>query len=406
MKYRLFITVFSILFFSVGVVANNDKAKPKVGMLILGSDHLQTLEERVTLGYQLYTSDISFDYIIVSGGCGAHGSSICEASEMFDLLAKKGVPKEKIFKEEKSKNTVQNYVYSRLLRNSDGSKLIQPGDSLYVVSNHWHAISVAARFTTYDEVNAIYHIEGNITPSTKDKVDYVNIFHGNTDNADFCSKALWPLIGASFYLPTHNKAEEHLATFCAIIGDTIIAATTNDLGLLLPISTGFELRKKHFDNLITDVDAAFYNEIDKQVYLFQGTEYLSFHIHNGRVVHSDLKSITQWTPHLPAEWEAGYWDAAYFDPSSRSIVIFKDDNYLLLSGKSLKVKKGYPKPITQIVNNWPQEWGSGDVDAAHFNRLEKKIYLFRGKEFLKVDDRKVEDGYPKPIGLKYPKPAS
>src|SRR5690554_6445481 len=134
MKYRLFITVFSILFFSIGVVANNDKAKPKVGMLILGSDHLQTLEERVTLGYQLYTSDISFDYIIVSGGCGAHGSSICEASEMFDLLAKKGVPKEKIFKEEKSKNTVQNYVYSRLLRNSDGSKLIQPGDSLYVVS--------------------------------------------------------------------------------------------------------------------------------------------------------------------------------------------------------------------------------------------------------------------------------
>ena len=406
MKHIFFITIFSILLFSVNIFANNDNDKSKIGMLILGSDDLKTLEDRVAVGYQLYRSDISFDYIIVSGGCGAHGSSICEASEMFNLLAEKGVPKEKIFKEEKSKNTVQNYTYSRLLRNSDGSKLIQAGDSLYVVSNHWHAISVAARFTTYDEVNAIYHIEGNIKPSTKDKVDYVNIFHGNTDNADFCAKALWPVIGASFYFPTHNEAEEHPATFCAIIGDTIIAATTNDLGQLLPISPDFELKKEHFDNLITDVDAAFYNEIDEQVYLFQGAEYLSFHIHKGRVVHSGLKPITQWAPNLPTEWKTGYWDAAYFDSSSRSIVIFKNDNYLLLAGKSLKVKKGYPKQITQMVTNWPQEWGSGDIDAAQFSRVEKKIYLFRGKEFLKIDDGRVEDGYPKPIGLKYPKPAS
>ncbi|QEC52702.1 YdcF family protein [Anseongella ginsenosidimutans] len=141
--------------------AAQDKGNPhKTIMLILGSANKKTLEERVKLGLELYDSPVSFDYIIVSGGCGAHGSAICEASEMAALLKEGGVPPAKIYKEERSKSTVQNYCYSRALKKEDGTRLINPDDTLYVVSNHWHAIPVAARFTTYDSVHAFYYIKG------------------------------------------------------------------------------------------------------------------------------------------------------------------------------------------------------------------------------------------------------
>lgn len=157
--------------------AQHERADPKTIMLILGSANKKTLEERVKLGCELYGSPVSFDYIIVSGGCGAHGSTICEASEMAAVLKDKGVPANKIYKEERSKSTVQNYCFSRALKKEDGSRVINPGDTLYVVSNHWHAIPVAARFTTNDSVRAYYYIRGNILPSETDKVDYTNIYN-------------------------------------------------------------------------------------------------------------------------------------------------------------------------------------------------------------------------------------
>lgn len=159
----------------------------RTGMLILGSDDINTLRERVKLGYELYSSGRSFDYIIVSGGCGAHGSSICEASEMAALLTDMGVPSVKVHKEENSKSTVQNYCFSRELRGDDGNKLIAGGDSLYVVSNHWHAIPVAARFSTYDSVDAVYYIRGAILPSKTDMTDYTNIFDNGLNSEAFCN---------------------------------------------------------------------------------------------------------------------------------------------------------------------------------------------------------------------------
>lgn len=162
---------------NTGPAGNSDH---KTIMLILGSANKKTLEERVKLGYKLYASPVSFDYIIVSGGCGAHGSAICEASEMAAFLEEKGVPADKIYKEERSKSTVQNYCYSRQLKKEDGTRLINPNDTLYVVSSHWHAIPVAARFSIYDNVQAYYYIKGDLLPKETDKVDYTNIFNTET----------------------------------------------------------------------------------------------------------------------------------------------------------------------------------------------------------------------------------
>lgn len=166
--------------------ARDGRPAVRTGILILGSHNKSTLAARVALGHELYSSPLSFDYIIVSGGCGAHGSSFCEASEMTRQLTMMGVPPDKIFKEENSKSTVQNYCFSRELKANDGTPVIQKGDSLYVVSNHWHAIPVAARFSTYDSVHAVYYIKGDILPSAKDKTDYTNIYDNGLNSELFC----------------------------------------------------------------------------------------------------------------------------------------------------------------------------------------------------------------------------
>jgi uncharacterized SAM-binding protein YcdF (DUF218 family) len=163
-----------------------DANEGRTGMLVLGSHNMETLKARVDIAYELYRSGREFDYIIVSGGCGAHGSTLCEASEMAALLREKGVPADKIFKEENSKSTVQNYCYSRALKTGDGKSVIRVNDTLFVVSNHWHAIPVAARFTKYDGVKAFYHIEGDIVPDSTDRVDYTNIFDNGLSSEQFC----------------------------------------------------------------------------------------------------------------------------------------------------------------------------------------------------------------------------
>jgi hypothetical protein len=368
-------------------------------MLILGSADLQTLVDRVDIGFKLYTSGVAFDYIIVSGGCAAHKSQICEASEMTARLMQKGVPADIILKEEKSKNTVQNYVYSRMLRKADGSKVIRPGDKLYVVSNHWHAIPVAARFTENDSVTAVYHIEGSILPKNTDKVNYTNIFDPGISSDDFSAKAMWPMVGASFSVEDKKKH-----TTYHFLNDLVYAQGTANPGdgkvdrvaqALPAIPTGW----------VGEIDAAYYNSIDKKVYIFKGGEYSRFSPDAKVIDPGYPKPLTDLVRNLPANWQAGFIDAAFFHPKTREIFLFKGEEYLQLSAKNNRITAGLPKRVYTFIPDWPFAWGSGDVDAADFNSKENKVYLYRGKEYIEISldgNPRLAPGFPKPIELAWP----
>src|SRR5690606_20043025 len=155
MNTRLLLILALLSFSLIGKSAVSD---PKTIMIVLGSDNPTILSERIEVAYR-FEKERSVDKIIVSGGCGAHGSTICEATIMAEGLIKRGVDSKKIYKEENSKTTIQNYVFSRALEDEKGQRIIQPCDTVYVVSNHWHAMSVAARFEKFDDVVAYFHIE-------------------------------------------------------------------------------------------------------------------------------------------------------------------------------------------------------------------------------------------------------
>jgi hypothetical protein len=134
-------------------------------MLVLGSNDPSTRAIRVALACDLLNrGDIRFTRIILSGGCGAHGTdeSNCEATDMERLLradCRNGISGIEMYKEERSRSTIQNYCFCRKME-ADGKKLINKGDTLYVVSSHYHALSVTACFLN-DGVNARYYYTCN-----------------------------------------------------------------------------------------------------------------------------------------------------------------------------------------------------------------------------------------------------
>ncbi|MDG3582999.1 YdcF family protein [Galbibacter pacificus] len=186
LKNHAFLLFACLIACSLTSTVHAQKTHQRTGMLVLGSADVPTLKNRMNVALKLYNTPEKFDYIIVSGGCNAHHSGFCEATEMAEILKENHVPEAIIHKEEKSQSTIGNYCYSRSLKDESGKKVMQEGDVVFVVSNHWHAFSVAGCLQVNDKMNAKYYIEGSINPKETDKLDYTDIFKRCTEDANFC----------------------------------------------------------------------------------------------------------------------------------------------------------------------------------------------------------------------------
>lgn len=333
-------------------------------MLVLGSADMQTLSERVQVANGLYRSGMQFDKIIVSGGCAAHGSGICEASEMRKQLIKLGVPGSIIIKEEKSKTTLQNYLYSRQITDEAGNLVIKKDDQLYVVSNHWHAIAVAGRFRTFDLVDAHYFISGNLIPKVKDPVDYVGIYHGHESQEGLLNKMLGNQVVAADY---NNKTG--VSVYVNTLGKTFVK---NNKGIAKEVFDFWKGVPNSWDGRFDDIyiDAA-----KKNFVVFRKEWYHRFTI-EGQYVSSH--KLSDWIVGLPKEWLKRGVDAVLF--AGNRVFVFSQDMLWVGEERKGRFTKKDLLPIVDFFQDWPFPWGDGDVDAALFIPEKRVIRLFRAKE--------------------------
>lgn len=365
MKKALLISLISLLQLTYSL-AN----EPKTIMLILGSADNTVLQERIQIAARLYDTQ-RMDKIIVSGGCGAHQSSICEASIMFDGLVQLGVPSSIIYKEENAKTTVQNYVFSRQLKDEQGQKLIQQGDTLYVVSNHWHAISVAARFQQYDQVKAKYYIEGAISPKENDKLDYVSILHGEKDNDTFIRKALW-------ITPQTSWKESGYTHY---LMDSMVYAVdpaTNSISKTYSRNTIFKdprLQNTQVPWSIIDQGDAWYIKILDKIYVVDKKS-------------KQIKAEFIWkdfVQHLPPYWQVnGFTTGVILD---NKLLLFSNDSLLIAhrhDKRFIVEKTGVGK---DFVSKWPFSWGASNVAGIYYDKTKRAIVLYRNREFLELDEQ-------------------
>lgn len=351
------------------------KIQPKNMILVLGSDDVQTLKERTDLAFQLYQINKSIDYIIVSGGCGAHGSSLCEASEMKTRLLSLGVPESMIIKEEKSQTTLQNYIFSRMLKDTEGNLLIGKNDKLYVVSNHWHAISVANRFQRYDGVQAKYFVSGNLIPKEKDPVDYVGIFHGYPDQDQLLEKQLKNNITGSVLLGKK---------------DTLLV----NAGGEVYFSENGKLRKNVENLFFKQMPAQWDQQMDA---LFQDKESGSFFLTRKSTLYKISKdgefqkeiNLTDYFRSLPSAWTKRGIDAISI-VGDVAFVFYKDSVWI---GKRAR-RKGFAhqktERLSEWIQNWPFSWGTGDIDNAQPIAEEGIIRLYRANQYIDVSTQSWE----------------
>ncbi len=350
-------------------------------MLVLGSDNKEILLDRVNIALRLYNSQ-PFDDIIVSGGCAAHGSVICEASLMFETLNKGGVPAAKIHKEENAKTTVQNYVFSIELKDELGKRIIQPGDTVYVVSNHWHAIPVAARLQKYDQVCAKFHIEGQVEPKATDKLDYGNIFNGETDSEKFISKGKWLTPNAVWLTPDSIR----------YFMDNKLYISDKDRRTYNTLAVG------QFFTLIpelADQEALRFIDAGEQGYFLIGSQLLLVDKEKKKL--SKKLEFNTFIPTLPEQWKVHAKTGFIKDDR---LFLFKDDGLLIAKKKGKMYYIIQETTANQYFKNWPFSWGKGNVSAAAIDPISKQIILYRNQEQLFLNQELTEVGEVRPVKLK------
>ncbi|MBJ7879528.1 ElyC/SanA/YdcF family protein [Gelidibacter salicanalis] len=395
---RIWIVTLLCSLVSLGQSIENDTSKTI--LLILGSGNLNTSIERAEVGFNVYNSKKDVDYIIVSGGCGAHSSSICEATIMADVLIAKGVPETIIYKEEKSKSTAQNYCYSRNLKHSDGTKLINDGDRLFVVSNHWHAMSVSGCFSDKDLVHSKYIIEGDITPKPDHKTDYGAMYENCMNNPNYCKSVLWPKIDAAYSLKDKRRGVDIHSKF---IEDILIrgqdsSASYSTIAAALP---------EFLEDWNSNFDAAYYNKFENLIYIFKGEHYVALKPGSSTIEDGYPKPLNTLFPDLSNYWRMGHWDAAFFNPKTKHSYVFKGDQYLKIPYRKNKLQiVESPKMISDLVVNWPFNWGKGDIDAALYTEATNEVLLYRGQEILRLkfegDHLIILNTSPQKLSLEWP----
>lgn len=360
--------LFIITFLLLG---NSWGAEHKNILLLLGSANPEVLARRVDVAAQLYQIR-PMDAIVVSGGCGAHGSNICEASSMALQLTSKGVPARLIFKEENSKTTVQNYIFSRRLKNNDGERIIQPGDTVYVVSDHWHAISVAARLEKYDGVIAKFFIEGAIQPKKEDRLDYAAIFNGYTDNHLFTLKGTWLTPEVVW-----TKKDSLCYLTQDIIYTTDIANTTFSI---TPVQKLFPFLKNS-------------SEFNPPVFIDDSSVwYILFEGLCRKVSKKDFKvlqeqPIKEWLA-LPESLNWSNFNTGYIQ--GETLVLIGNEKMVLAEKKGKQFLYAQETLPQQYYVNWPYSWGKGNLSAARLLPADNKVIFYRNMESITCTiDRKI-----------------
>lgn len=152
--YLVLILGFSVFLYLLILVINHEKTYNIINadvIIILGhsikDDNIPSdwLLERLKSGAGLYNSGYG-KKIIVSGGKG-RGDNVAVATVMEDWLIKHGVDKEDIIVESKSKNTLENFRYSKKITDEYNFS------SVNVVTNDFHmfrSMSIGKLF--YDEL--------------------------------------------------------------------------------------------------------------------------------------------------------------------------------------------------------------------------------------------------------------
>jgi hypothetical protein len=157
-----------------------------------------------------------------------------------------------------------------------------------------------------------------------------------------------------------------------------------------------------WEAFLDKIDGGLYSFKNNKLYMFSDKFYIRY---TGFTLDADYpKPIAGNWPGFPADFTDGI-DATLWSEPNQKIYFFKGDKYIRVDPNSgWNVDAGYPKPIAGNWPGFPADFANG-VDAALNSVPNKKMYFFKGNQYIRVDPNngwQVDPGYPKPIAGNWP----
>ncbi len=146
------------------------------------------------------------------------------------------------------------------------------------------------------------------------------------------------------------------------------------------------LRKKN-------IHAAFIYPRNNRIYLFSGRRYYRFNAQTNKIDRGYPKrtGVHGWR----GLWK-GRIDAVMVSPNKKKVYFFKGKNYIRWDVDKDRKDPGYPKQIG--VGGWSGLWTTG-IDAAVTHPVNNRVYFFKGNQYIRYRfGYGVDAGYPKVVG--------
>lgn len=148
------------------------------------------------------------------------------------------------------------------------------------------------------------------------------------------------------------------------------------------------------------MDAALWSGTNNKIYFFRGSEYIRVDPNNGWKADAGYpKPISGNWPGFPATFASSV-NAALWSETTKKIYFFKGNQYIRVDpNNGWSVDPGYPKPIAGNWTGFPSDFADG-VDSAIWSHKNNRVYFFKGDKYIRVNpvNWTVEAGYPKVIG--------
>ena len=160
-------------------------------------------------------------------------------------------------------------------------------------------------------------------------------------------------------------------------------------------------------NFADSIDAGLWSERNQKIYFFKGSEYIRVDPNNAWNVDPGYpKPIAGNWPGFPANFANGL-DAALHSKPNKKLYFFKGSEYIRVDpNNAWNVDPGYPKPIAGNWPGFPADFSNG-VDAAEWSDFNQRIYFFRGTRYVRVNPSnswKLDAGYPRDVNINWRMP--
>jgi hypothetical protein len=217
-------------------------------------------------------------------------------------------------------------------------------------------------------------------PTANARYDEVNIYNGIMTDAKVMQRYLeGPNNNVKVTAATYYPGNSRFYVFTGI--EYYRQGNLVDPGYPRSISTYWD--GWHTSWGLGDLDAITYNANTSKYYLFRNDKFI-VHTHANAPDSGYPKSIVGNWSGWPASWGTGELDAATYNPVTNKFYLFKGTEFVSHSLGS-PPDPGYPKPIHGNWSGWPSTWGYGDVDAIIYNPNINGYYLFKGDEYVRHD---------------------